>query len=70
MIYSRRPIGSDEALPELRDDDPLFMLDLPSDVVRIGTFIIPPPKIPDYVKYPSVLTIFDIKVGLIRILLL
>lgn len=59
---SQHIIGDDEALPHLRDDDPLFMLDLPSEVVRRGTAIIQPPHMPNYVKHPTVLAIYDVKV--------
>lgn len=52
----------DDALPEIGNDDPLFMLDLPSEVVRKGSALIRPPRLPEYVKYPTVLVIFDVKV--------
>lgn len=55
-------IAADEALPALLDDDPLFMLDLPSEVVRKGKAVIRPPQLPEYVKHPAVLCIFDVKV--------
>lgn len=55
------PIESDEAIPELDEYDPLFMDDLPTEVMRPGSSIAAP-RLPGHIHVGGIISIMHVEV--------